>query len=888
MTTSKRAPNAIRAVEIKARELALEDSLRGAAQAVASEIEAESGEPERRRPATYPFELALTQQARDADLRFGTLFERAPVGLAVLSISGEILIANLAFAGLFGAEGGAALGLSVSNLLSGAVIERLGADGVTGARDFAAAHPDAELSGTRRDGVSFPCHAMLDLVEIGERTLAVLAVRDISLERTRDRRLTEELGRLRLLLDAVPDAIVAVNQAGRVVELNARAAGLLEVTRAGALGRSASKLMGETVGARFRDALGAADAATAQRETLRIGRAEREEFPIEIRVGAVVDAGTPMAVATLRAASAAAEAPLAATPVPLADATLASLGEALISIDPGGQVRFLNRAAEALTGWTWQEASGQPIEAILHVADVGARGSFTNASPGAAQLHPSLSLMRRNGTQIPIEGSVAPIDTHDGRPAGTVIVFRDATHARAEARQMAHSAQHDALTGLPNRVLLHDRIANAISIAPRHSKRVAVLFLDLDGFKGINDTFGHAAGDKLLKMVAERLAACVRGSDTVSRLGGDEFVVLLSEVERPEDSAITARRMIEAVSEPYVVDRHEVRVTVSIGVSTYPDDGVDADLLIKNADAAMYQAKESGRHGYQFYKPAMNLRAIERQEVEESLRQALDRGEFALHFQPKVNLATGAISGAEALLRWEHPTRGAMPPTLFVPVAEASGLIHAIGQWVMREACRHVQSWHDAGLKLPSVAINISAAEFLAPHFLDRVFAVLNDTGLDPRALQLEINESVLMKHADVASSVLDPLSASGIQMSVDNFGTGYSSLKTLRKFPIQMLKIDQSFVREITLAKGEASLVTAVLNMAQSLNLRVVAEGVETSQELAFLQQHRCDEAQGYYFSRPLPAAEFAGLLKYGLLTTMANRRYGQPFGRLHGHAAI
>ena len=506
-------------------------------------------------------------------------------------------------------------------LLSGALVETMRMDGAAAAKDFATAHPDAELAGARRDGASFPCQAMVDVIEIGGQTLTVLAVRDISLERMRDRRLADDLGRLRLLLDAVPDGVVAVNQAGRVVELNASAAELLEVTRAVAVGRPATKLMGEAVGKRVRDALAAPDAGIGQRETLPVARGKLQELAVDIRVATVIDAGKPIAVATLRTA----EGPLPqarqpAAPVPLADATLASLGEALISIDPRGHVRFLNRAAEALTGWTWQEASGQPIETILHVADVGARASFTSASPGAgaAQLHPSLSLMHRNGTQVPIEGSVAPIDTHDGLSAGTVIVFRDASllprggtadGAQCTARRADGPAQPGA-AARPGHQRDLDRA--------RHSKRVAVLFLDLDGFKGINDTLGHAAGDKLLKMVAERLSACVRGSDTVSRLGGDEFVVLLSEVERPEDSAITARRMIEAVSEPYIVDRHEVRVTVSIGVSTYPDDGADADLLIKNADAAMYQAKENGRHGYQFYKPAMNLRAIERQEVEEA------------------------------------------------------------------------------------------------------------------------------------------------------------------------------------------------------------------------------------------------------------------------------
>ncbi len=573
---------------------------------------------------------------------------------------------------------------------------------------------------------------------------------------------------------------------------------------------------------------------------------------------------------------------------PLAEVTLNSMGDALVSADLEGKTTFINQAAEALTGWTWSDAAGRPISEIVRVIEAGTRASVHDspAHPDparrGAQMQSNVVLIRRDGREVPIEGSIAPIEGRDGRTAGKVLVFRDVSLARARAQQIAHSAQHDALTGLPNRVLLNDRIRSAISIAPRHDKKVAVLFLDLDGFKQINDTLGHALGDKLLQQVASRLMGCVRGSDTVSRMGGDEFVVLLSEVERPEDSAITARRMLEAVSAPYSIDRHELHVTVSIGVAAYPDDGLDAETLIKNADAAMYQAKENGRHGYQFYKPAMNLRAIERQDVEDNLRRALEREEFSLHFQPKVNLHTGEIAGAEALLRWEHPTKGPMSPALFVPVAEASGLIQPIGHWVMREACRQTQEWREAGLRLPSIAVNVSAIEFASTRFLDSVFDVLNDTGLDPRALELELNEGALMKQADAANKILQALRASGVQMSVDDFGTGYSNLANLRRFPIHMLKIDQSFVREITLSKGEASVVEAVLNMAQSLNLRVVAEGVETPEELEFLQHHHCDEAQGYYFSKPLPPTQFARLLRDGLLGTMAARQKSQAFGRL------
>ena len=358
----------------------------------------------------------------------------------------------------------------------------------------------------------------------------------------------------------------------------------------------------------------------------------------------------------------------------------------------------------------------------------------------------------------------------------------------------------------------------------------------------------------------------MRGSDTVSRQGGDEFVVLLSEVEQSEDAAITARRMLQAVAEAHSIDQHDLHVTTSIGVSVYPDDGLDAETLIKNADTAMYQAKENGRQSYQFFKPAMNVRAVERQSIEESLRRALERQEFALHYQPKINLRTGEITGAEALIRWTHPARGLVSPAQFIPVAEDCGLILPIGNWVLREACKQARAWVDAGLPLGTMAVNISAMEFRDENFLEGVFAILRETGLDPRLLELELTESVLMKRAESAASILKTLRARGVQIAVDDFGTGYSSLSYLRKFPIDALKIDQSFVRQITTAPDETTIVTAVISMGRSLKLRVVAEGVETQEELAFLQTHQCDEAQGYYFSRPVLPQQFAELLKTGI----------------------
>jgi diguanylate cyclase len=435
-----------------------------------------------------------------------------------------------------------------------------------------------------------------------------------------------------------------------------------------------------------------------------------------------------------------------------------------------------------------------------------------------------------------------------------------------EKERMVHSAEHDFLTGLPNRMLLNDRIGQAIALAPRRRKNGALLFLDLDGFKHINDSLGHAVGDQLLQSVAKRLVGCVRVSDTVSRQGGDEFVVLLPEVQHTEEAGITARRMLKAVAEAHVVGQHDLHVTASIGVSVYPDDGIDAETLIKNADTAMYQAKENGRQSFQLFEAAMNVRAVERQSIEEGLRRALERREFVLCYQPKVDLRTGEISGAEALIRWTHPTRGPLSPWQFIPVAEACGLIMPIGSWVLREACTQAKAWADAGLSLPTIAVNISASQVRQEGFLAEVFTILAETGLDPRRLELELTEGVLMQHVDSTAVILKALRARGVQVAVDDFGTGYSSLSYLSKFPIDTLKIDQSFVRQITTTPGETTIVTAIISMGRSLDMRVVAEGVETPEELAFLQAHQCDEAQGYYFGRPVAPEELAKLLATGI----------------------
>jgi diguanylate cyclase (GGDEF)-like protein/PAS domain S-box-containing protein len=555
-----------------------------------------------------------------------------------------------------------------------------------------------------------------------------------------------------------------------------------------------------------------------------------------------------------------------------AQVTLNSIGDAVACTDMSGNLTFLNLVAEKLTGWSRQEAEGRPMAEVFRILDTANREIIANPMDIAVRrdrtvhLPANSILVRRDGFEIPIEDSVAPIHDREGQAAGAVIVFRDVSAARALAVQMTHSAEHDYLTGLPNRMLLNDRISQAIVLAPRHMKHVALLFLDLDGFKHINDSLGHPTGDKLLQSIAERLTDCVRASDTVSRQGGDEFVVLLSEVEQSEDPAITARRMLEAVAQPHSIDRHDLHVTASIGVSVYPDDGLDAETLIKNADTAMYQAKENGRQSYQFFKPAMNARAVERQSIEEGLRRALERQEFELHYQPKVNLTTGAITGAEALIRWLHPTRGLVSPMDFIPVAEDCGLILPIGAWVLREACKQAQAWIDVGLPAMTMAVNVSAIEFRDKNFLSGLVAILAETRVDPRFLELELTESVLMKHATSTAIILQTLRERGIRVAVDDFGTGYSSLSYLQKFPIDAVKIDQSFIRQISTAGDDTTIVKAVIGMARGLKLRVIAEGVETVEEVAFLRAYRCEEAQGYFFSRPVPPQQFAMLLKNGV----------------------
>ena len=437
--------------------------------------------------------------------------------------------------------------------------------------------------------------------------------------------------------------------------------------------------------------------------------------------------------------------------------------------------------------------------------------------------------------------------------------------AEGATAQMSHMASHDFLTGLPNRALLTDRLAQAMTLAQRHGRRVALLYLDLDHFKNINDSMGHLVGDRLLQKAAKRLLENVRQSDTVCRQGGDEFVVLLAEVEAAKDASLLAEKLIAALAEPYFIGEHRLHVTLSIGISLFPDDGKDVETMVRNADTAMYHAKRNGRNNFQLFAPEMNLRAVARQSVEMALRHALDHDELVLHYQQKVNIVTGATTGAEALVRLRRPGHPLMLPGQFIKIAEDCGLVLPLGKWVLREACRQVAQWLQVGLDPGQIAVNVSAREFHAKDFLAGVRAVLDETGLDAGRVELEMTESALMQDSQPNTAVLHALKGLGVQIAVDDFGTGYSSLSYLRRFPIDTLKIDQSFVQDIDSETGEAILVGAIIAMGHSLRLRVVAEGIETEAQLAYLRSQGCTEGQGFYFRHPVSAKEFARLLAAG-----------------------
>jgi len=536
------------------------------------------------------------------------------------------------------------------------------------------------------------------------------------------------------------------------------------------------------------------------------------------------------------------------------------------NLAPDNPIVYVNPAFERITGYSSREVLGKNAR-MLQGADPAQPALITirAALQDQRPCHVVLRNYRKDGSMYWSDLNIAPVRNDAGAVTHYIGVHSDITDAKTHQDELARQANHDSLTGLPNRNLLWDRIDRACERTQRYGDFAAIAFLDLDNFKIVNDSLGHTIGDHLLRAVAARLEASLRAMDTVARLGGDEFVLVLSDQKSEELVSAELRRVVESFARPFSVDGRDVFITASVGVALYPQDAKDPETLMKSAELAMYRAKESGRNTYQLYTAEMQSRVNERLALESRLRRALEQGEFSLHYQPQVDLRSNRVFGCEALIRWSQPALGMISPAKFVPLAEETGLIVPIGEWVLRAACLQCKAWQDAGLPPVTVAVNISARQFREKDLLQTVAKILAETGLDPQLLELEVTESVIMHDAQNVIADLQAFRDMGLRLSIDDFGTGYSSLSYLKRFPVDRLKIDQSFVRDITSNADDAAIAQAVITLGHTMNLRVIAEGVETAEQLAFLRGHQCDEMQGYLFGKPMPGDEFGKLLQSG-----------------------
>ena len=525
--------------------------------------------------------------------------------------------------------------------------------------------------------------------------------------------------------------------------------------------------------------------------------------------------------------------------------------------DAKGKIIYTNPADAEIHGYQSEELIGK--EARI----------FSPPEMRKPMTQPLRKRFRRESMNVRKDGSIFPVYlmsdvvmNSEGDVFATVTTCEDISERKRNEETINNLAFFDVLTGLPNRALFNDRLRQELAKAHRHNQLLAIMFLDLDRFKVINDTFGHNTGDLFLQSVSERLKCIVREGDTVSRLGGDEFILLFPDIKNIEDATAIAKKIIEKLSEVFVLSDKELYITASIGISFFPQNGNDVETLVKNADTAMYYAKGQGRNNYQFYTPTIGTTSAEKLIMESNLRKALQQKELILYYQPQVDLISGKVIGAEVLLRWQNDDYGLMPPSRFIPLAEEIGLIQSIGEWVLRSACAQTKAWQEAGLPPILMSVNVSMHQFKDKSFINMLRTILQETNLEPQYLMLELTESALMQNSAFTISMLNELKSFGIHIAIDDFGTGYSSLSYLKYLPLSKVKLDQSFVRSVTIDPNDEAISKAIIAMAHSLNLKVVAEGVEKTDQLSFLRSHKCDEAQGFLFSKPVPENEFVELL--------------------------
>jgi diguanylate cyclase (GGDEF)-like protein/PAS domain S-box-containing protein len=806
------------------------------------------------------------QADRQEILRLKTYAEQIiatmPSGLMVLDAGLNIQSINRAMCSMFGVSAEAdAIGQPLESIVASASLlacVRTALAIGTDRYDFAVSIP----------GVAGPRHFEFDVCSalLEKEKVLLLMAQDIT-ERVRSQ---EELRRFRMAINSSIDAVYLIDRAQmRFIDANETALMTLgysyqELLQLGPHDLKPDEGERERIDSRFDEIINS-EAKAGMVETIH-QRKDGTRLPVEVYLRALHSEGRQVLVAVVRDITTRlkVEAVLRESEQRFRVAfNQAAVG--LAHVAPDGRWLMVNNKLCEIVGYSQQELLSMRFQDITHPEDLVADLTLARRMT-AGELDEKTREKRyrcKDGHFIWVNLTSSMVRDEGGVPKYYSTVVEDISRRKQMEQQLLHLANHDALTGLPNRSLLLDRLTQTIGFANRSGSRVAVILIDLDRFKNINDSLGHGLGDQIILEVARRLSACAKEGDTVARIGGDEFMVVRSDV-REDGVALMAKQILESMSQPMAIQGHEFFPTGSMGISMYPRDGRDSQALVKNADTAMYRAKDAGRNNFQFYAHEMNARALDRLKLESGLRRALERQEFVLHYQPQMDIASGSIIGVEALLRWEPPGKQTLFPADFIPIAEETGLIVPIGEWVLRAACAQNKAWHDAqpGMQF-KVAVNLSARQFKQQDIVGMVSRVLAETGCAARWLALEITESVVMERPDKAAETLRELSRMGVHLSIDDFGTGYSSLSYLKRFPIDSLKIDRSFVRDITTDSDDAAIAKAVIALAHSLKLKVIAEGVETIEQLDFLRERQCDEMQGYYLSRPLPVPQLERLMR-------------------------
>jgi diguanylate cyclase (GGDEF)-like protein/PAS domain S-box-containing protein len=668
--------------------------------------------------------------------------------------------------------------------------------------------------------------------------------------------------RLKQLIASTLDAVVSVDRDGHVIEWNPQAEAIFGVRGRDIFGRPLPR---EVIGAELADIFDRRAQLLRQRVETIGRRADGGAFEVEITIEPVGSGAEQTFTAFMRDIS---ERKRAQLELEKREQRFRALVEkswsGVVLVNDDLAFSYAGASTARLLGYSEEDLVGTSFLGYVHPRERQAtRRIFADLVAGRRQeSQGELRFMHKSGTWVWLEGFAQNL-LHDPSVGAIIINYRDISQRKATEKQLEYQAYYDALTGLPNRLLFRDRVVNALPQARRNRRALAVMYLDLDHFKLVNDGLGHSIGDALLSEVAMRLQGCIRASDTISRLGGDEFTILVTEISDSDAAAGVARKILQCFTRPFRVEAHELFITASIGISLFPSDGDDVETLLKCADSAMYRAKELGRNQMQLFTASMNERYVRRLALEQSLHHALERRELEIYYQPIFDRSRRRIDSLEALVRWNHPTRGLVLPADFIPLAEDTGLIVPIGESIVRDVARQLRRWHDAGFTWMKASVNISAPQFQQPNFVEGIAAAIEENGIPPSALQLEMTESLAVQNVEMTMNVLRDLRALGVRIAIDDFGTGQSSLIYLKQFPIDLVKIDRAFVRDATTEESAAAIVSYIISLAHTLRLGVVAEGVETDEQFNFLKLHACDYVQGYLFSRPMRAQDVEGFVR-------------------------